>query len=131
MDAGWTHFYTSGLLAINAVKIMNDFSQDSDTGYWYTFYPNDESYRSRGQHTPLPEFAVALDPTVKVIGGRVQEDSYHNGREWLNAVFNTGAGVTGFVHAEDHYWDGSSWNGNGKAYKSVSLGKIFDSLMHI
>ena len=52
----------------------------------------------------------------------MSDDVYHNGGEWLNAVFNTGPGLTGFVHAEDQYWDGSSFNGNGKAYKSISLG---------
>ena len=64
-----------------------------------------------------------MNPTGKVIGGRVEEDSYHNGGEWLNAVFHTGAGVTGFVHAEDHYWDGEKLLSDGKAYKSISLGK--------
>ena len=38
---------------------------------------------------------------VKVIGGKLQEDSYHNGGEWLDAVHDTGRGtVTGFIHAE-------------------------------
>ena len=34
-------------------------------------------------------------------------------------------GLTGFVHAEDHYWDGESLTGHGKAYKSISLGNSF------
>ena len=33
-------------------------------------------------------------------------------------------GLTGFVHAEDHYWDGESLIGHGKAYMSISLGFI-------
>ena len=98
--------------------------QDQDTGEWYTFYPNDESFRSKSLSFPLPEFAESLDPSTKVIGGRIEGESYHNGGEWLNAVFNTGAGVTGFVHAEDHYWDGNNLSTDGKAYKSISLGKL-------
>ena len=35
-----------------------------------------------------------------MIGGKLQEDSYHNGGEWLDAVHDTGRGtVTGFVQA--------------------------------
>ena len=30
----------------------------------------------------------------------------------------------GFVHAEDHFWSDGHFNGNGKAWKSVSLGQI-------
>ena len=31
--------------------------------------------------------------------------------------------VSGFIHAEDHYWDGQSLNSEGYAYKSISLGR--------
>ena len=39
--------------------------QDPFSGYWFTFYPNHESYRSVGG-SPLPENALTLDPTEKV-----------------------------------------------------------------
>ena len=39
---------------------------DNETGYWYTFYPNHESYRTRAVETPLPDFAEELNPTHKV-----------------------------------------------------------------
>ena len=53
-------------------------------------------------------------------------DIYHNGGEWLDSVFQSDLerGLTGFVHAEDHYWvEGQGLTGHGKAYKSISLGK--------
>ena len=56
---------------------------------------------------------------------RVQNDSYYNGGEWLNAVFLTGPKnqLTGFVHAEDRFWvPGQGFTGDGRAYKSVALG---------
>ena len=74
---------------------------------------------------------------LQIIGGLEYKDSYHNGGEWLNAVFLTNPdtrGVTGFVHAEDHYWDSNikDFTGNGKAFKSISLGKIFlDTIMQL
>ena len=60
----------------------------------------------------------------QVLGGVVREDVYHNGGEWLHAVFNTGPGLTGFVDAKDMFWDGGSFNGT--PYKSVSLGITFN-----
>ena len=61
---------------------------------------------------------------------RLYYDAYNNGGQWLNAVFLTGhhQQLTGFVHAEDHFWvPGQGWAGNGRAYKSVALGKQFVS----
>ena len=52
---------------------------------------------------------------------------YNNGGQWLNAVFPTGSHnqVTGFVHAEDHYWlPGQGFTGGGRAYKSIVLGEL-------
>ena len=68
---------------------------------------------------------MSLDPSSKIIGG-TGGDSYHNGGEWLNSVFNTGAGVTGFIHAEYHFYnDGSFCNECGKCnvHKSIALGE--------
>ena len=56
----------------------------------------------------------------------MSQDIYNNGGQWLNAVFHTGPSYSliGFVHAEDQYWDGANFNGNGKAYKSIELGDM-------
>ena len=89
----------------------------------------------------MPEEAKRLDPANAVVGGRyvkskvmatkfnsffrVNKNVYHNGGEWLNAVFPTGKGgkLTGFIHAEDQFWvAGQGFTGNGKAFKSISLG---------
>ena len=84
--------------------------------------------RTSSAESPLPEAAEVLDPGGRVTGGLVYGDQYNNGGEclqykylniytqylniytgeWLYAVFPTSraapARLTGFVHAEDHYW---------------------------
>ena len=35
---------------------------------WILFYPNSESYRTRG-NGPLPEHSTQLDPKKSIIGG--------------------------------------------------------------
>ena len=101
---------------------MNIFKRN-DTGEWYTFYPNHESYRTRGSEYPLPENADSLDPGHKITGGILHYDSYRNGGEWLDAVHPTGYDgvVTGFIHAEDQFWNGQTHLGP-FAFKSISLG---------
>merc|ERR1712142_1230562 len=97
--------------------------QDPSTHSWYIFYPNSGSYRTVGS-SPLPEDSSHLHPDTPVIGGKVYNDVYNNGGQWLNAVFPTGSNnqVTGFVHAEDHYWSPSQgFTGGGRAYKSIVL----------
>ena len=73
-----------------------------------------------------------LEPETRVSGGIFRQDLYHNGGEWLYGVFRTGQGqrLTGFVHAEDHYWTQiGSFPGVGsfapghEVYKSISLGE--------
>ena len=100
--------------------------QRQDTGEWYTFYPNHESYRTLGSKYPLPENADRLDPGEKITGGILHSDSYRNGGEWLDAVHPTGrdGAVTGFIHAEDQYWNGQHHQAP-YAFKSISLGRCF------
>ena len=89
--------------------------QDPGSGQWFTFYPNHESYRTRGLDSPLPELALALDPATKVhsaaaaavavvviavaqiLGGRRDGDFYNNGGEWLDAVHATGPPGSGVL----------------------------------
>ena len=100
------------------------------TGDWVSFYPNSVSYRARGPG-PLPELSENLEPQHGVIGGQLDYDVYHNGGEWLDSVFQSDLerGLTGFVHAEDHYWvEGQGLTGHGKAYKSISLGNYISPL---
>ena len=82
----------------------------------------------------------------------MRQNIHNNGGQWLYGVFNTGSGeeltnypmtsfvstmnnetslvtgskLTGFIHNEDHYWVENGligqFTGNGKAYKSISLG---------
>ena len=99
--------------------------REPGTDDWISFYPNSASYRARGPG-PLPELSETLQPRHGVIGGVLDYDVYHNGGEWLDSVFQTDLqrGLTGFVHAEDHYWvEGEGLTGHGKAYKSISLGE--------
>ena len=62
------------------------------SGFWYTFYPNHQSFRTNSSTSPLPEMAEDLDPSTRISGGIVQADVYNNGGEWLYSVFNTGSG---------------------------------------
>ena len=99
--------------------------KDPNSDDWITFYPNSASYRALGP-LPLPELSESLQPRHGVIGGVLDYDVYHNGGEWLDSVFQTDLerGLTGLVHAEDHYWvEGEGLTGHGKAYKSISLGQ--------
>ena len=100
--------------------------KDPQSDDWITFYPNSASYRALGP-LPLPELSQSLQPRHGVIGGHLDYDVYHNGGEWLDSVFQTDLerGLTGLVHAEDHYWvEGEGLTGHGKAYKSISLGQL-------
>ena len=108
---------------------MNIFKRN-DTGEWYTFYPNHESYRTRGSEYPLPENAGSLDPRQKITGGILHYDSYRNGGEWLDAVHPTGYDgvVTGFIHAVDQFWNGHTHQGP-FAFKSISLGGCTHGLL--
>jgi len=100
------------------------FSNDSGSDEWVVFYPNSKSFRGSGA-SPLPELQTSLVPNHKVLGGTIEEDVYNNGGEWLDAVHRTGIWpqqtLTGFVHAEDHFWSNGQFNGNGKAWKSILL----------
>ena len=49
------------------------------------------------------------------------DHDHHNHR--LNHHDHHDHHQTGFVHAEDHFWSNGQFNGNGKAWKSISLGK--------
>ena len=65
--ARWSYFYTtckSGL-GFNNLKTECIFFRILQLVSG-TFYPNYESYRSKGSDNPLPEFAVSLDPSYKV-----------------------------------------------------------------
>ena len=77
-----------------------------------------------GSQYPLPENADRLDPGHKITGEILYYDSYRNGGEWLDAVHPTGRDgvVTGFIHAEDQYWNGQHHQ-TPYAFKSISLGK--------
>ena len=100
--------------------------RNTEAADWITFYPNSASYRARGP-SPLPELSESLEPSNGVIGGVLDYDVYHNGGEWLDSIFLTDRqrGLTGFVHAEDHYWvEGEGLTGQGKAFKSISLGGL-------
>ena len=76
-----------------------------------------------GSQYPLPENADRLDPGHKITGEILYYDSYRNGGEWLDAVHPTGRDgvVTGFIHAEDQYWNGQHHQ-TPYAFKSISLG---------
>jgi len=104
--------------------ISSMFYNDSGAEEWVVFYPNSKSYRGSGE-SPLPELQEALVPRHEVLGGKIEEDVYNNGGEWLDAVHTTGVWpqqtLTGFVHAEDHFWSDGQFNGHGKAWKSISL----------
>ena len=73
-----------------------------------------------------------------IIGGKLNFDAYNNGGEWIDSVFDVGPDLVrknflafssfpflqlGFVHAEDQYWEEGHFTGDGKAFKSVSLGR--------
>ena len=87
-----------------------------------------------------PDEQLMLDPTSAILGGKLRFDAYNNGGEWLNSVHDVGNSLVrygnmekshwkphqvGFVHAEDHYWNGRRFKAEGgKAFKSVSLGEL-------
>ena len=115
---GWPAYQWMPDAHMSAVK-------DESSGAWYTFYPNSGSYRTRGS-LPFPDMAAELDPEEAVVGGpRVEEDVYDNGGDWLMATHHTGPGdsITGFIHAEDHYWSEEGGFPGYKAFKSIALGK--------
>ena len=121
---GWPAYQWMPDAHMSAVK-------DEDNDAWYTFYPNSGSYRTRGS-LPFPDWAEELDPLEAVVGGpRVEEDVYDNGGDWLMAIHPTGPGqsITGFIHAEDHYWNEDQGFPGYKAYKSISLGNAL--IVHI
>ena len=116
---GWPAYQWMPDAHMSAVK-------DEENEVWYTFYPNSGSYRTRGV-LPFPDLADELDPLDAVVGGsRVEEDVYDNGGDWLMAIHPTGPGqsLTGFIHAEDHYWSEDGGFPGYKAYKSISLGNF-------
>ena len=119
LDAGRAHLHPAGAPCDRGASVDPCCAQDPASGQWFTFYPNHETYRTRGLDSPLPELALALDPATKVhsaavvvavavvvtavaqiLGGRRDGDFYNNGGEWLDAVHATGppgsGGLTGY-----------------------------------
>ena len=104
-----------------------------------TLLPNCLLVHIRGTKSQ-PDEQLMLDPTSAILGGKLRFDAYNNGGEWLNSVHDVGNSLVrysnmensrwkphqvGFVHAEDHYWDGGRLKAEGgKAFKSVSLGEL-------
>ena len=119
------HISTLQVNVLSIFELLQSILQREDTGEWYTFYPNHESYRTVGSQYPLPENADRLDPGHKITGEILYYDSYRNGGEWLDAVHPTGRDgvVTGFIHAEDQYWNGQHHQ-TPYAFKSIALGTM-------
>ena len=40
--------------------------------------------------TPLPDDQISLSPQYPVLGGKLNNDSYNNGGEWLYSVHDVG-----------------------------------------
>ena len=115
LDAGRAHLHPAGVQCAHGASVDTSCVQDPGSGQWFTFYPNHESYRTRGLDSPLPELARALDPATKVhsaaavavvviavvvaqiLGGRRDGDFYNNGGEWLDAVHATGPPGSGVL----------------------------------
>ena len=114
LDAGRAHLHPAGAPCDHGASVDPRCAQDPASGQWFTFYPNHETYRTRGLDSPLPELAQALDPATKVhsavvvvvvvvtavaqiLGGRRDGDFYNNGGEWLDAVHATGPPGSGVL----------------------------------
>ena len=114
LDAGRAHLHPAGVQCDRGASVDPCCAQDPGSGQWFTFYPNHETYRTRGLDSPLPELALALDPATKVhsaaavvavvvtavaqiLGGRRDGDFYNNGGEWLDAVHATGPPGSGVL----------------------------------
>ena len=116
LDAGRAHLHPAGAPCAHVASVDPCCAQDPGSGQWFTFYPNHETYRTRGLDSPLPELARALDPATKVhsaaavvvvaaavtavaqiLGGRRDGDFYNNGGEWLDAVHATGPPGSGVL----------------------------------
>ena len=114
LDAGRAHLHPAGAPCDRGASVDPCCAQDPGSGQWFTFYPNHETYRTRGLDSPLPELALALDPATKVhsavvvvvvvvtavaqiLGGRRDGDFYNNGGEWLDAVHATGPPGSGVL----------------------------------
>ena len=122
LDAGRAHLHPAGAPCDHGASVDPCCAQDPASGQWFTFYPNHETYRTRGLDSPLPELARALDPATKVhsaaaavvvvaaavavvvvtavaqiLGGRRDGDFYNNGGEWLDAVHATGPPGSGML----------------------------------
>ena len=66
LDAGRAHLHPAGAPCDHGASVDPRCAQDPASGQWFTFYPNHETYRTRGLDSPLPELARALDPATKV-----------------------------------------------------------------
>ena len=114
LDAGRAHLHPAGAPCGHGASVDPWCAQDPGSGQWFTFYPDHETYRTRGLDSPLPELAQALDPATKVhsaaaaavvvvtavaqiLGGRRDGDFYNNGGEWLDAVHATGPPGSGVL----------------------------------
>ncbi len=91
-------------------------------GGWIMFWPEYETYRTRGQ-CALPEFQARLSPASPVMGGFREEDAFDNSGAWLMSVARiNGTSLIGFVHCEYKWFPRVAgiigWKSIGVAYSS-------------